>query len=509
MQSVTLPSGLVSKQTIGEVEIRTYFLSCLAQTSYIIIHENSAVLIDPRRDIDSYLEDLKGYELRAIFLTHIHADFVAGHKEVNIRTGAPIFLGPIDKSKVGFPFTEVKDGEHFKLSEKYNFYYIHSPGHTMESCVYLLQDISTGKGLAAFTGDTLFVGSVGRPDLVNEKVKTPQQMALLMYSTLYEKVLALSDDVIVFPAHGPGSPCGRAIQGDLWSTIGNQRASNPALQFSGKVEEFVDFLCKDIGNVPAYFSQAVSSNLSGGEVLAEVMSKVSLLAPAEFLEKLEAENVIVIDTRSSTEFQKGHIPKSIHFYLGGEGGAKIGVTDGNFAMLLGYVLGGEERLAVVAEEGKEAESVQRIARIGYTVSTCLQGGFKAWKAAGLPVSISEKRKRVKNEEDVTQLLAEGYTFIDVRFPLEYNSNHLTHAKFNLPLQNIRAEAGKLSKDNKYICYCKSGFRSSTAMSLLEGMGYNVCDLFGGFAAISTYAVKQTTKGEHVPMLTDIMKELTS
>ena len=509
MQSVTLPSGLISKQMIGDVEIRIYFLSCLAQTSYIIFHKKSAVLIDPRRDVDSYLTELEGYELRAIFLTHIHADFVAGHKEMNIRTGAPIFLGPIDKSKVGFPFIEVKDGEHFVLSEKYQFRFIHSPGHTMESCVYLLEDKPAGKALAAFTGDTLFVGSVGRPDLVNEKVKTPQQMALLTYTTLFDKILSLPNDVIVYPAHGPGSPCGKAIQGDLWSTIGKQKATNPALQFSGKVDEFVNFLCLETGDVPAYFSQAVSSNLSGGEVLAEVMSKVSLLGPAEFTEKVKAYNEIIIDTRSTTEYQKEHVPKSIHLYLGGEGGTKISVTDGNFAMHLGYVLRGEERLAIVAEEGKEAESVQRIARIGYTVSACLKGGFKAWKAAGLPTSVSEERKRIKNEQDLKQLLSEGYVFVDVRFPPEYESSHLTQAKLNLPLHRIRDAASKLNKDCKYICYCKSGYRSSTSVSLLEGMGFNVCDLFGGFAAISTYAVKQTTKGECVPILTDIMKELES
>ena len=510
MQSVPLPSGFVSKQTFGEIEVRTYYLACLAQTSYIIIHEKNAVLIDPRRDVDSYLEELHGYDLRAIFLTHIHADFVAGHKEASIRTGAPIYIGPIEKSKVGFPFIEVKDSECLELSEKYLFRFIHTPGHTMESCVYVLQDRSPDTGsnsLAAFTGDTLFVGSVGRPDLVCETDKSPQQMALLMYSTLYEKVLALPDDVVVFPAHGPGSPCGRAIQGDLWSTIGKQKVTNPALQFSGKEQSFIEFLCKDIDEAPPYFSQAVCSNLSGGEVLAELMSKISLLAPVEFAEVAKAEELKMIDTRSTAEFQKEHIPQSIHFYLGGEGGAKVGVTDGNFAMLLGYVLKKEEKLAVVAEEGKEAESVQRIARIGYKVSSCLNGGLKAWKESGLPVLTCEERKVVKKEEDVLQLIEGGYEFVDVRFAFEYNSNHLTHATLHLPLPHIRDQASKLSKDKKYICYCKSGFRSSTAVSLLEGMGYQASDLFGGFAALSTYAPSLTTKGEPVPMLTNIMKML--
>ena len=295
-----------------------------------------------------------------------------------------------------------------------------------------------------------------------------------------------------------------AIQGDLNHL--KQKVANPG---SLKIDDFVDFLCSEIGDVPAYFSQAVSSNLSGGEVLSEVMSKVSLLGPVEFSEKVKAYNEIIIDTRFSTEYQKEHVPKSIHLYLGGEGGAKISVTDGNFAMLLGYVLRVEEPLAVIAEEGKEAESVQRIARIGYTVSTCLKGGFKAWKAASLPTVVSEKRKRIKSEEDLKQLLAEGYVFVDVRFPPEHKSNHLVQAKLNLPFHHIRDAASKLSKDGKYICYCKSGYRSSTSVSLLEGMGFDVCDLFGGFAAISTYAVKQTTKGEYVPMLTDIMKKLES
>ena len=509
MQTVQLPSGFVSKQTFGEIEVRTYYLSCLAQTSYIIINEKNAVLIDPRRDVDSYIEELKGYNLRAIFLTHIHADFVAGHKEASIRTGAPIYIGPIEKSKVGFPFIEVRDGECFELSEKCFFKFIHTPGHTMESCVYLLQDRLPGGGsnsLAAFTGDTLFVGSVGRPDLVCEADKTPQQMALLMYSTLYEKIFSIPDDVVVFPAHGPGSPCGRAIEGDLWSTIGKQRATNPALQYSGKEQSFIEFLCKDIDEAPAYFSQAVISNLSGGEVLAELMSKISLLPPMKFSEICKAEDLKIIDTRSVAEFQKEHIPQSIHFYLGAAGGAKVGVTDGNFAMLLGYVLKKEERLAVVAEEGKEAESIQRIARIGYKVSSCLNGGFKAWKESGLPVSTCEERKLVKKEEDVLQMIEGGYEFVDVRFPFEFNSNHLAQAK-HLPLPHFRDEANKLSKDKKYICYCKSGFRSSTAVSLLEGMGYHASDVFGGFAALSTYAPNLTTKGEPVPMLTKIMEQL--
>ena len=509
MQSVPLPSGFVSLQTFGEIEVRTYYLSCLAQTSYIIIHEKNAVLIDPRRDVDSYLEELKGYNLRAIFLTHIHADFVAGHREASIRTGAPIYMGPVEQSKVGFPFIEVKDGECFELSEKYLFKFIHTPGHTMESSVYLLQERLPDAGtnsLAAFTGDTLFVGSVGRPDLVCERDKTPQQMALLMYSTLYEKIIPLPDDVVVFPAHGPGSPCGRAIEGDLWSTMGKQKATNPALQYVGMQHIFIDFLCEDIDEAPAYFSQAVSSNLSGGDILAEMLSKVSLVDSMGFAELAKVQDLKIIDTRSVAEFQKEHIAQSIHFYLGAEGGAKVGVTDGNFAMLLGYVLKKEEELAVVAEEGKEAESIQRIARIGYKVLSCLKGGFKTWKESGLPVSTCEERKLVKKEEDILQLIEDGYEFVDVRFSTEYNNNHLTYAK-HLPLQHIRNEANKLSKDKKYICYCKSGFRSSTAVSLLEGMGYHASDIFGGFAAISTYAPNLTTKGEPVPMMADIMKEL--
>ena len=221
-----------------------------------------------------------------------------------------------------------------------------------------------------------------------------------------------------------------------------------------------------------HFSHAVCSNLSGGEVLAEFMSKISLLAPVEFAEVAKEEELKIIDTRSTAEFQKEHIPQSIHFYLGGEGGAKVGVTDGNFAMLLGYVLKKEEKLAVVAEEGKEAESMQRIARIGYKVSSCINGGLKAWKEYGLPLSTCEERKIVKKEEDVLQLIEGGYEFVDVRFAFEYNSNHLAHAKLHLPLPHIRDEANKLSKDRKYICYCKSGYRSSTAVSLLEGMGYH-------------------------------------
>ena len=511
MQSISLPSGLNNQQRFGEVEVTTFYLGCLAQSSYVIKCDKNAILVDPRRDIDSYLDFLKGYNLLGIFLTHIHADFVAGHKEMNIRTGAPIFLGPVDKSKIGFPFNEVKEGEGLALSQKYHITFLNTPGHTMDSCVYLLEDRSTGeaKPLAAFTGDTLFVGSVGRPDLVTEKDKTPQMMAKIMYSTLYDKLLTLPDEVVVFPAHGPGSPCGRAIQGDLFSSIGVQRATNPALQFVGKESEFVEFLCTDLTTPPVYFAQAVDSNLQGGDVLADYMSQVSVLAPHQFRALVEKEDLRVIDTRHVSQFQKEHIPKSFHFYLGGEGGAKLGVTDGNFAMLLGYVISREERLAVVCEDEKEVESVQRIARIGYKVLACLKGGMGAWVEAGLPVSTSLERKRIRSEEDVKKISQEGAVFIDVRFPSEYKMNHLKLAELNIPLHLIRKDAHELPKEKKYVCYCKSGFRSSSAVSILEGMGLEVCDIFGGFAALSTYAPDLTTKGQPIPMLADIIKQLES
>lgn len=510
MDIATLPSACHSSIKFGEVEVVTYYLSCLAQASYIVKCDKNAFIVDPRRDVQCYLDELVGYSILGTILTHLHADFVSGHKELLSLRGIPIYLGPGAKSRVAFPYKEVQDTESLQLTESYSIVCMHTPGHTKESSCFIITEKTNeiSEPLAVFTGDTLFVKSVGRPDLVNEKDSTPEIMSQLMYNSIYNKLLTLPDDVIVYPAHGPGSPCGTSASAELHTMIGTQRRENPFLQFPGKPDEFVKFNCNRSLLNPAYFTTTVAQNISDGDLLKDSLTGLQQLEPVAFKEFLQQDNVSILDTRSNDEFGKQHIPNSIHFYLGGDGGATLRAVDGTFAMLVGNTLRTDETIAIVSEVGKEYEVLQRLCRIGYVAKASLKGGIEAWKSAGFPTVCSKEQKYIESDADLTKLRDEGYSFLDVRYPLEYNSNHCVFAENNnIPLHTIRDKVSILSKDTKYICYCKSGYRSSAATSILDKLGFDACDLYGGFAAISTYAPKLTTKGEPVKEFQEIMESL--
>ncbi|CAI8026433.1 Uncharacterized protein YrkH, partial [Geodia barretti] len=367
MDLEVLPSGLktvVSEK--GGLEVRIYYLECLAQATYIISHEGAAFIVDPRRDVDVYIKDLAEHKLKlkGILETHFHADFVSGHCELARRTGATIYFGPGAASRTQFTIHEMKDGEVIELSSRYAIRAIHTPGHTPESVVYLIQE--GDKPLKAFTGDTLMIGSCGRPDLVGSIGHTADQMARLMYNSLWKKLAVLPDSVQIFPAHGAGSPCGKNLGSALYCTIGTQKLTNPAFHYQNE-DEFVEFLTADQPVAPQYFPHTATKNWVGVEDVAEELSRVPYLSPAEFHNLLgSGREYTVIDTRKPKDFFAGHIAGSLSFSLGGAGGAVVGAEDGNFAIWVGTLVSSSAELLIVAESGREGETLQRLSRIAFT-----------------------------------------------------------------------------------------------------------------------------------------------
>lgn len=517
----TLPSGLkeVLRDTEKEhddgdssgpgLEVRIYYLECLAQASYVVSHEGNAFIVDPRRDVDAFLEDLQksNVVLKGVFETHFHADFVSGHCELKDRLGVPVYFGEGTANRCKFQFTELKNKEMVDLSSRYAFQALHTPGHTMESTVYLLVDkTANNKPLKAFTGDTLFIGSCGRPDLVGSIGYTADKMARTMFRTLQSKVLSLPDDVQVFPAHGAGSPCGKSLGSELYSTIGQQRLTNPALKFTNE-DEFVKFLTEGQPTAPQYFLHDVDQNLTGPKPLCAELSGVCFVTADAFKEMVDTDNYTLADTRSATEFCRGHVPNSLNFPLGGEGGAIVGPEDGNFAMWVGTLVPPGNDILLVTDMGKEGEALQRLARIGYTkVKAVLRGGFCSYKEAGLPV---ETATRVDiRASPLSSLLASGMELLDVRTKGEFEQN-TAKASLNLPLAEMSQQSLEkcLEKDKVYLVFCSSGYRSAIAASVLKRWGFKGQDIVSGFASVSYHSPELTTSGKVCPVMKALMEKM--
>ncbi|MES1217621.1 MAG: MBL fold metallo-hydrolase [Bacteroidota bacterium] len=452
--------------------IQQLYTGCLSEAAYYIESNGEVAIIDPMRDIEEYLQLAKERKARIkyIFETHFHADFVSGHLDLGKATGAPIVYGP--ETETEFPVYIAKDGEIFNIGDL-TIEVLHTPGHTLESSCYLLKD-KTGKDHCVFTGDTLFVGDVGRPDLAQKSNElTTNDLAGMMYDSIHSKLFPLADDVIVYPAHGPGSSCGKNLGPETFSTIGAEKASNYALKTKSK-EEFIKAVTDGIAEPPQYFPINAMINKQGYESLDEVMQKgMRALTVEDFKDQLLAADVILLDTRNETEFTQGFIPGSISIGL-----------EGRFAEWAGSLLPFDQPILLVTTPGQEKETIIRLARVGFeNVKGYLKGGYEAWKNAGEEIDMII-------DIDPDELLMdmpfdENLVVLDVRKPVEYAEGHVQGA-VNLPLDDMNDPASMANineTDNLYV-HCAGGYRSVIAASLLKRQGiHNLRNISGGWSKI--------------------------
>lgn len=453
--------------------IKQLYTGCLSEAAYYIESDGEAAIIDPLRDIDAYLELARERKTRIkyIFETHFHADFVSGHLDLSKATGAPIIYGPDTETKL--PVQVAKNGEQFKIG-KLTLEVLHTPGHTLESTCYLLKD-ENGKDHCVFTGDTLFVGDVGRPDLAQKGAEiTMEDLAGMMYDSLHNKLFPLADEVIVYPTHGPGSSCGKNLGPNTFSTIGEEKKFNYAMKASTK-EEFIKAVTDGIAAPPQYFPINAKINKEGYESLDEVLTQGMKALSVDEFKKLMIENVIVLDTRDTKKFTEGFIPGAI----------SIGLED-RYAEWAGSLLSFTNPLALVTEPGKEKESIIRLARVGFNnVIGYLDGGYDAWKNADEPVDMIID---VEPDELIMDIPHDKYLVVlDVRKPTEFAEGHLRDA-INIPL-NEMTDPGILTdfeeNQNLYV-HCGGGYRSVIAASLLKRQGiHNLRNVLGGWNKIKS------------------------
>lgn len=453
--------------------IEQIYTGCLAQGAYYIESEGEAAVIDPLREVQPYIEkaERRGAKIKYVFETHFHADFVSGHQDLSAKTGAPIVFGPTGM-KMGFDAIVAKDGQEFPLG-KAKIRVIHTPGHTMESSCFLLIN-EEGKEEALFTGDTLFIGDVGRPDLAQKVIAdlTQDKLAAHLYDSLREKIMPMADDIVVYPAHGAGSACGKNMSKETSDTLGNQKKTNYALQEMTK-EEFVKEVLTGLTPPPSYFPQNVMMNIQGYDSIDDVLTRgFNPLSPAAFEAAANETGAVIIDTRDAQVFAKGFIPNSIN----------IGI-DGSFAVWVGALVPDlKQEILIVAEEGREEEVITRLARVGYDYCIgYLKGGFESWKADGRETG---SIKSVSADELAHIVEKEGQVnILDIRKNSEYMSEHVIDAE-NAPLDYINDSMTKVNKDKIYYVHCAGGYRSMVFNSILRARGYdNLIDVKGGFDAI--------------------------
>jgi len=449
---------------------KQFYLACLAHASYLIGSNGEAAVIDPQRDVDEYIEEAEahGLEIKYVIETHLHADFVSGHQEIAARTGAQIIFG--EQAYAEFEHQKVKDGDEIKLGEV-SLRFLETPGHTPEGISILVTEAATSnQPQKVLTGDTLFIGDVGRPDLAGGRGYTPQQMAGMLYDSLHEKLLKLSDDVEVYPAHGAGSMCGKNMSKETSSTIGEQRKFNYALKPMSR-EEFIDIMTADLPEAPAYFPKDAEINRSGARDLAE-LAPPKPLGPSAVAE-LRDSGYLLLDIRSAQDFGTAHIQGSVNIGLGGQ-----------FAMWAGSLIPFTDEILIIADTNAQVdEAVVRLARVGIeNVRGYLEGGLEAWRNAGLPVT-SIKQVTVDQLSDLlkNQSLRQ---VIDVRRSMEYQSGHVPGA-LTSPLAGIGKNVSTLQVDpnEPTAVICAGGYRSSAAASLLESRGFkNLLNVTGGTSA---------------------------
>ena len=451
--------------------VEQIYTGCLAQGAYYIESEGEAVIIDPLREVEPYIKKAKENNavIKYVFETHFHADFVSGHLDLSKKTGAPIVYGPT--AKPDFEAIIATDGQEFKVG-KVVFKILHTPGHTMESTCYLLKDESGGD-IGLFSGDTLFIGDVGRPDLaqkVNSEL-TQDKLAGYLYDSLHNKILPLNDDIIVYPAHGAGSACGKNMSKETTDTLGHQKKVNYALQPMSK-DEFIKAVTKDLVAPPAYFPLNVMMNIHGYESIDKVLEKGQhAFSPDAFETAANETGALVLDTREPQVFAKGFVPNSIN----------IGI-DGNFAPWVGTLITDiKQQILLVTDEGREEEVITRLARVGYDNTIgYLKGGFEAWKNAGKE---TDSIRSISADELADTIQKDNIEIIDVRKKSEYDSEHILEAE-NAPLDFINDSMAQLDKNKTYYVHCAGGYRSMIFNSVLRARGFdNLVDIKGGFKAI--------------------------
>lgn len=456
------------------MKIEQIYTGCLAQGAYYIESNGEAAVIDPLREVQPYMDmaQKRNVKIKYIFETHFHADFVSGHVDLSKKTGAAIVYGPTSM-KTGFDAVIGKDGQVFELG-KAKIKLIHTPGHTMESSCYLLID-EEGKEKAIFTGDTLFIGDVGRPDLAQHVIAdlTEEKLAGYLYESLHNKILPLSDDLVVYPAHGAGSACGKNLSKETSDTLGNQKRTNYALRAGLSKEQFIKELLKGLMPPPGYFPKNVLMNINGYESIDKVMKQGTRPLSAEEFEVIANETkALVLDTRSAKSFSEGFIPNSIN----------IGI-DGSFAVWVGTLIPDiNKEILLVTEQGREEEAVIRLARVGYDHAIgYLKGGFDAWKYAGKEVE-TIPAVTVKEFAEV-QAKNPEINILDVRKKSEYDSEHIVNA-LNIPLDYINSSMAMIDRNKTYYVHCAGGYRSMIFASILKARGFNnLIDVDGGFKAI--------------------------
>jgi hydroxyacylglutathione hydrolase len=454
------------------MKVEQIYTGCLAQGAYYIENNGEAAIIDPLREVQPYIEkaERNGAKIKYVFETHFHADFVSGHIDLSAKTGAPIVYGP--NAACEFDCISATDGQEFKLGNA-TIRVIHTPGHTMESTCFLLID-ETGKQTSLFSGDTLFIGDVGRPDLA-QKVKadlTEDILAGYLFDSLRNKIMPLADDIIVYPAHGAGSACGKNMSKETTDTLGNQKKTNYALNPALTKEAFKKEVLSGLVAPPAYFPLNVLMNIQGYDSIDKVMERGQhALSPEAFEAAANETGALILDTRDPQTFAAGFIPNSIN----------IGI-DGSFAPWVGAMIPDiKQEILLITQEGREEEVITRLARVGYDFTIgYLKGGIAAWKASKKEVDTITS---ISPAEMFARFEAGEGEIIDVRKNSEYLSEHVVEAE-NAPLDFINDSMLKINKDKTYFVHCAGGYRSMIFNSTLRARGYdNLIDIKGGFKEI--------------------------
>ena len=461
------------------MKVEQIYTGCLAQGAYYIESNGEAAIVDPLREIKPYLEKAAkdGAKIKYVLETHFHADFVSGHVDLAKATGAEIVFGP--NAKPAFAAHIASDGEELKLG-KVTLKVLHTPGHTMESTTYLLQD-ENGKDYGLFTGDTLFIGDVGRPDLAVKSDLTEEQLAGHLYDSLRNKIMPLADDIIVYPAHGAGSACGKNMSKETSDLLGNQKKINYALRADMTKEEFIQEVTAGLLPPPGYFPMNVKMNREGYANIEEVLQQgQQALSPEAFEAAANETGALVLDTRQPEEFAKGFIPNAINIGL-----------DGNFAPWVGALIPDvQQPILFVADEGREEEVVIRLARVGYDHAIgYLKGGFRSWIATGKEV---DKINSVSADEFARRYAQDNnLKVVDVRKPGEYQAEHVEKAQ-SAPLDYLNEHLAELPQEQDMYLHCAGGYRSMIAASILKARGFdNVVNVDGGFKAIAETTVPRT------------------
>ena len=457
------------------MRVEQLYTKCLAEAAYFIESEGEIAVIDPLREVQPYLDLAKEWNgtIKYLFETHFHADFVSGHLDLSKNTGAPIIYGP--DSHPSFDCIVAHDNQEFKLG-KVTIRVLHTPGHTPESVTYLLID-ENGKEHAIFTGDTLFLGDVGRPDLAIKGNLTQDQLAGMLYDSLRNRIMTLPNETIVYPGHGAGSSCGKNMSSETVGTLGEQKQTNYALRAGLSKEDFIKEVTEGILPPPQYFPKNAMMNKTGYDSYEDVANRGSKALSVEEVKQAMQQGALVLDVRPQDEFLKGHIPSSLFIGL-----------NGTFAMWVGALIEDiKQPLVLIVPEGKEEEAVMRLARVGYDHSIgFLNGGIDSWKAAGEPVETITSIQASELEQ-----IFDTVSLVDVRKPGEWEAEHVDGAQ-HYPLDFMLNHRDTLDRSKTYHIHCAGGYRSVIAISLLKRWGYkNLIDIAGGFGAIKKTALPVT------------------